>query len=209
MAEASDRLGTTEAISRRPSGMRERRSKHDPGHVVRDLPVMLADGGGNAFRTCARCTTASRCSGRSPLDGVSDHRPDRRRSRAAGGVAGRSRQRTRERLEGGRGAGPDRDRHRRDADLGALGEGRRGVDVQRRALGFIRRSRSSTRPREPVSATGPGAGSLAFTASSQGNVVEETRESPDRAERAGPDSPCHARVACAKDEIQQNPPRWR
>jgi len=49
LAEASDRLGTTEAISRRPSGMRERRSNHDPGHVVRDLAVMLADGGGMPF----------------------------------------------------------------------------------------------------------------------------------------------------------------
>ena len=45
VAEAADRLGLTRALSRGLVGMRERRSKHDPGRVVRDLAVMLADGG--------------------------------------------------------------------------------------------------------------------------------------------------------------------
>ena len=44
LAEA-DRLGLTDALSRALTPMRERRGKHDPGRVVRDLAVMLADGG--------------------------------------------------------------------------------------------------------------------------------------------------------------------
>jgi Transposase DDE domain group 1 len=45
LAEAADRLGLTDALSRALALMRERRGKHDPGRVVRDLVVMLADGG--------------------------------------------------------------------------------------------------------------------------------------------------------------------
>jgi hypothetical protein len=45
LAEAADRLGLTGALSQRLGGMRERRGGHDPGRVVRDLAVMLADGG--------------------------------------------------------------------------------------------------------------------------------------------------------------------
>jgi hypothetical protein len=45
LAEAADRLGLTRALSRGLAGMRERRGGHDPGRVVRDLAVMLADGG--------------------------------------------------------------------------------------------------------------------------------------------------------------------
>ncbi len=45
LAEAADRLGLTAALSRGLAGMRERRGRHDPGRVVRDLAMMLADGG--------------------------------------------------------------------------------------------------------------------------------------------------------------------
>ena len=45
LTEAADRLGLTTALSRGLAGMRERRGRHDPGRVVRDLAVMLADGG--------------------------------------------------------------------------------------------------------------------------------------------------------------------
>ena len=45
LAEAADRLGLTVALSRALAPMRERRRRHDPGRVVRDLAVMLADGG--------------------------------------------------------------------------------------------------------------------------------------------------------------------
>jgi hypothetical protein len=45
LAECADRLGLTDALSQGLAGMRERRGRHDPGRVVRDLAVMLADGG--------------------------------------------------------------------------------------------------------------------------------------------------------------------
>jgi len=45
LAEVADRTGLTRALSLGLAGMKERRSGHDPGQVVRDLAVMLADGG--------------------------------------------------------------------------------------------------------------------------------------------------------------------
>jgi hypothetical protein len=45
LAEAADRLGLTRALSQGLAAVRERRGRHDPGRVVRDLAVMLADGG--------------------------------------------------------------------------------------------------------------------------------------------------------------------
>jgi hypothetical protein len=45
LAETADRLGLTDVLSRALAPMRERRGRHDPGRVVRDLAVMLADGG--------------------------------------------------------------------------------------------------------------------------------------------------------------------
>ncbi len=41
----SDRVGLTEALSRAMRGVRRRRSRHDPGRTLRDLAVMVADGG--------------------------------------------------------------------------------------------------------------------------------------------------------------------
>jgi hypothetical protein len=45
LAEVADRVGLTRELGRALAGMRERRGKHDPGRVIRDLAVMLADGG--------------------------------------------------------------------------------------------------------------------------------------------------------------------
>jgi len=45
LAETADRVGLTAALSGGLGGLRRRRSAHDPGRVVRDLAVMLADGG--------------------------------------------------------------------------------------------------------------------------------------------------------------------
>src|SRR3954447_5667915 len=39
------RLGLTAALSAALGEVRERRGRHDPGRVARDLAVMLADGG--------------------------------------------------------------------------------------------------------------------------------------------------------------------
>ena len=45
LAEAADRLGLAGELSRALSAIRARRGKHDPGRVLRDLAVMIADGG--------------------------------------------------------------------------------------------------------------------------------------------------------------------
>jgi hypothetical protein len=45
IAETADRLGLTRALDRALAGVRERAGRHSPGRVVRDLAVMLADGG--------------------------------------------------------------------------------------------------------------------------------------------------------------------
>src|SRR5579863_6237864 len=45
VAQVADRLGLTRALSLRLAGLKARRRGHDPGRVVRDLAVMLADGG--------------------------------------------------------------------------------------------------------------------------------------------------------------------
>ena len=45
LAQVADRLDLTKALSRRLAGLKQRRRGHDPGRVIRDLAVMLADGG--------------------------------------------------------------------------------------------------------------------------------------------------------------------
>ena len=45
LVELADRLGLTQALSEAMAPTRERRSAHDPGVVVRDLAVAVADGG--------------------------------------------------------------------------------------------------------------------------------------------------------------------
>lgn len=45
LAGVADRTGLTKALSGELAGLRERRGGHDPGRVIRDVAVMLADGG--------------------------------------------------------------------------------------------------------------------------------------------------------------------
>jgi hypothetical protein len=45
LVELADRLGLTAALSAAMAPTRERRSAHDPGVVLRDLAVAIADGG--------------------------------------------------------------------------------------------------------------------------------------------------------------------
>src|ERR671915_2085038 len=45
LAQAADKLGLTKALSLRLGVLKQRRRGHDPGRVIRDLAVMLADGG--------------------------------------------------------------------------------------------------------------------------------------------------------------------
>src|SRR3954462_6825005 len=45
LAQMADQLGFTGALSRSLGSIKQRRRGHDPGRVIRDLAVMLADGG--------------------------------------------------------------------------------------------------------------------------------------------------------------------
>ncbi len=45
LAQVADTLGLTGALSRRLGQVKQRQRGHDPGRVIRDLAVMLADGG--------------------------------------------------------------------------------------------------------------------------------------------------------------------
>src|SRR5436309_2741254 len=45
LAQVADKLGLTRALSLRLAVLKQRRRGHDPGCVIRDLAVMLADGG--------------------------------------------------------------------------------------------------------------------------------------------------------------------
>ncbi len=45
LAQIADKVGLTGALSLRLAGLKQRRRGHDPGRVIRDLAVMLADGG--------------------------------------------------------------------------------------------------------------------------------------------------------------------
>jgi hypothetical protein len=45
LAGLADRVGLTGALSQAMGGVRSRRSRHDPGRTLRDLAVMVADGG--------------------------------------------------------------------------------------------------------------------------------------------------------------------
>ena len=45
LAQVADKLGLSRALSLRLASIKQRRRGHDPGRVIRDLAVMLADGG--------------------------------------------------------------------------------------------------------------------------------------------------------------------
>jgi Transposase DDE domain group 1 len=45
LAQVADKLGLTTALAQRLARLKQRRRGHDPGRVIRDLAVMLADGG--------------------------------------------------------------------------------------------------------------------------------------------------------------------
>ncbi|MFZ0383153.1 MAG: IS1380 family transposase [Solirubrobacteraceae bacterium] len=45
LGRVADKVGLTSALSLRLAGLKQRRRGHDPGVVIRDLAVMLADGG--------------------------------------------------------------------------------------------------------------------------------------------------------------------
>jgi hypothetical protein len=131
LGEVADRVGLTRELSRALEGVRERRGRHDPGRVIRDLAVMLADGG-----DCLSDLRAVR--DQEPLFGqvasdstaFSADRSDRWRPRVARRDQGSARSDTGAGVGAGCPSGADRDRHRRHPDRGAYREGRRGGELQ-------------------------------------------------------------------------------
>ena len=88
VAQVADKVGLTAALSLRLAAIKQRRRGHDPGRVIRDLAVMLADGGecvsdlgavreqdalfgavasdSTAFRMVDRIASDARAAGRGP-----------------------------------------------------------------------------------------------------------------------------------------------
>ena len=100
LAELADRGGLTAALSEALAPNRERRSQHDPGRVVRDLALMLCDGGdcvqdlaalrgqGSLFGPVASETTAHRVLKSIDAELLDAVRAARARARAAAWRAG-------------------------------------------------------------------------------------------------------------------------
>jgi hypothetical protein len=118
----ADRVGLTEALSEALAGTRERRSAHDPGRVIRDLAVMLADGGDcvtdmDAYRGQERLfgAKASETTTHRVIKSIDQQLLGSDPRRQGGGTgAGMGRGRT---------ARDDHARHRRDDRDRAFGEG--------------------------------------------------------------------------------------
>jgi hypothetical protein len=61
IAQVADRVGLTAALSSRLAAIKQRRRGHDPGRVIRDLAVMLADGGECGERVSIRIPREHAC----------------------------------------------------------------------------------------------------------------------------------------------------
>jgi Transposase DDE domain group 1 len=95
LGDLADRLGLTAALSWAMAPTRRRRSAHDPGRVIRDVAVMLADGGDcltdlgalrdqlDVFGMVASDSTAFRVIDSIDADGLTAIRGARARARAA------------------------------------------------------------------------------------------------------------------------------
>jgi len=99
LTELADRLGLTEAL-KAMAPARKRRSAHDPGVVLRDLAVAIADGGDcitdfgvlagqqDLFGRVASCSTAHRVIGQLDAERLEAIRSARAKSRKAAWAAG-------------------------------------------------------------------------------------------------------------------------
>jgi hypothetical protein len=55
LGQVADKVGLTRALSLRLARLKQRRRRHDPGRVIRDVAVMLADGGECVSDLGAQC----------------------------------------------------------------------------------------------------------------------------------------------------------
>ena len=130
LVELADKVGLTGALSDALAPTRERRSAHDPGRVLRDVAVMLADGGDcvtdiDAYQGQERLfgARASETTTHRVLKVIDERLLDRiRAARAA----------ARARAWDAGAAGDDHVEHRRDLVDCAFGEGAGGRQLQAR-----------------------------------------------------------------------------
>ena len=184
LAEVADKIGLTRALSTRLADLKQRRRGHDPGRVIRDLAVMLADGGecvsdlgavreqDALFGAVASDSTAFRMVDRiASTPGMLD---------ALRSAHAQARARFWE-LSGRAGAVDDR--RRRDADHRALGEGAGGRQLQARvrvsSAGRLRRRD----PRGAGDAVAPGERRLEHRRRSHDGDRPGARADPRRARR--------------------------
>ena len=124
--------GADEGAVGRAGRSRSRRGGHDQGRVIRDLAVMLAEGG-DCLAISGRCVTSGRCSGRWRSSATAFRVIDRIASdpEGLGGCAPPTPARATAPGADRRARAAD-DRPRRDADRQPFGEGGRGRDLQGR-----------------------------------------------------------------------------
>ena len=131
LVELADRVGLTAALSGALADTRERRSAHDPGRVLRDVAVMLADGGDcvtdmDAYRGQERLfgARASETTTHRVLKSI-----DERLLAAVRAARAAARARV---WDAGARPRDDHAEHRRDAADRALGQGAGGRELQAR-----------------------------------------------------------------------------
>ena len=132
LAQVADRLGLTRALSLRLAVLKQRRRGHDPGRVIRDLAVMLADGG-ECVSDLGAVRDQEALFGQVASDSTAFRVVDRVASEP--GLLERCARRTRGRASGSGScmARPSvDDRYRRDADHQPFREGGRGRELQGR-----------------------------------------------------------------------------
>jgi len=143
----ADRVGLTGSLAVAMGGVRKRRSRHDPGRTLRDLAVMLADGG-----DCLADLSALR--DQPTLFGDVPSHATAWRALAAldpGRVAAvrRARATARARLGAGRGSASGDPRPRRDSRDRALRQGAGGGGITSTGSVSIHCSATRRRPRRP------------------------------------------------------------
>ena len=147
LSQVADRSGFTKALSRELAPMRERRAGHDPGRVLRDLAVMLADGG-EALTDLGAIREQAALFGAVASDSTAYRALERiaERPELLDGLRAARKQRPRARL----GARPrpraGDDRPRRDPDRQPTPRRRARRATSRAASAFTRCSPTSTRP---------------------------------------------------------------
>ena len=133
VAQVADKVGLTRALSVRLAAVKQRRRGHDPGRVIRDLAVMLVDGG-ECVSDLGAVREQDALFGAVASDSTAFRMVDRIASEPGllDALRGGARAGTGAVLGAAWRAGAVDDRRRRDADHRAFGEGEGGRELQGR-----------------------------------------------------------------------------